>query len=162
MVSPEASKRAIIDPEPLVARGQMEEGAGQTEWKQWEIKWSWGIPLYMPDVRAGQPAKEEEEAKIKHNHRVWSIDTFVMKVAVIGGGPSGLVTLKYLVQAHEFLGCEAVEARLFEYQPRVGGTFSARVYEDAEVSGFYGPPRGPRYPNLVQTARVFEAADYLF
>jgi dimethylaniline monooxygenase (N-oxide forming) len=56
-----------------------------------------------------------------------------MKVAVIGGGPSGLVTLKYLTQAHEFLGCEAVEARLFEYQPQVGGTFSARVYEDAEV-----------------------------
>ncbi|KIE00631.1 dimethylaniline monooxygenase, partial [Metarhizium majus ARSEF 297] len=56
-----------------------------------------------------------------------------MKVAVIGGGPSGLVTLKYLAQAHEFLGCEAVEARLFEYQPRVGGTFSARVYEDAEL-----------------------------
>lgn len=56
-----------------------------------------------------------------------------MKVAVIGGGPSGLVTLKYLTQAHEYLNCEPVEARLFEYQPQVGGTFSARVYEDAEV-----------------------------
>lgn len=56
-----------------------------------------------------------------------------MKIAVIGGGPSGLVTLKYLTQAHEFLNCEPVEARLFDYQPQVGGTFSARVYEDAEV-----------------------------
>ncbi|TWU73003.1 hypothetical protein ED733_004772 [Metarhizium rileyi] len=56
-----------------------------------------------------------------------------MKVAVIGGGPSGLVTLRYLTQAQVFLGCEPVEARLFEYQPQVGGTFSARVYEDAEL-----------------------------
>lgn len=57
-----------------------------------------------------------------------------MRVAIIGAGPSGLVTLKYLAEAHEYLGCEPVEARLFEYQPQVGGTFAARVYEDAEVS----------------------------
>ncbi|QPG96512.1 hypothetical protein C2857_004426 [Epichloe festucae Fl1] len=56
-----------------------------------------------------------------------------MKVAIIGAGPSGLVTLKYLAEAHEYLGCEPVEARLFEYQPQVGGTFAARVYEDAEL-----------------------------
>lgn len=56
-----------------------------------------------------------------------------MKVAIVGGGPSGLVTLKYLTQAHRFLDCDVVETRLFDYQPQVGGTFSARVYEDAEV-----------------------------
>ncbi|KAK5994501.1 Monooxygenase ptmN [Cladobotryum mycophilum] len=56
-----------------------------------------------------------------------------MKVAVIGGGPSGLVTLKYLVTAHQFLGGEPIEVRLFEPQSEVGGTFVARVYEDAEL-----------------------------
>ncbi|KAK8141382.1 hypothetical protein G3M48_000139 [Beauveria asiatica] len=56
-----------------------------------------------------------------------------MKVAVIGGGPSGLVTLKYLCEAQQCLGCEPVEAVLFEYQNDVGGTFLARAYEDAEL-----------------------------
>lgn len=58
-----------------------------------------------------------------------------MRVAVIGGGPSGLVTLKYLTQASMTLHCEPVEVYLFEYQAQVGGTFAARSYEDAEVSG---------------------------
>lgn len=58
-----------------------------------------------------------------------------MRVAVIGGGPSGLVTLKYLKQASMALSCEPVEAYLFEYQGQVGGTFAARSYEDDEVSG---------------------------
>lgn len=56
-----------------------------------------------------------------------------MRVAVIGAGPSGLTTLKHLTQARKHLDCQEVEARLFEYQPHVGGTFVARVYEDAEV-----------------------------
>lgn len=56
-----------------------------------------------------------------------------MRVAVIGAGPSGLVTLKYLLQAHQSLGCHPVEAILFDYQPNIGGTFAARTYEDAEV-----------------------------
>ncbi|KAF9070437.1 dimethylaniline monooxygenase [Rhodocollybia butyracea] len=56
-----------------------------------------------------------------------------MKVAVIGAGPSGLVTLRYLLAASRQLGCEEVEARLFELQPHVGGTFAARVYEGAEL-----------------------------
>ena len=59
-----------------------------------------------------------------------------MKVAVIGGGPSGLVTLKYLTEAQHSLGCEAIEARLFEYQRGVGGAFLTRTYEDAEVCLF--------------------------
>lgn len=57
-----------------------------------------------------------------------------MKVAIIGGGPSGIVTLKYLVTAHQSLQCEPIEARLFECQPQIGGAFVARVYEDAEAS----------------------------
>ncbi|QUC20025.1 uncharacterized protein UV8b_04266 [Ustilaginoidea virens] len=56
-----------------------------------------------------------------------------MRVAVIGAGPSGLTTLKHLTQARKHLDCQEVEARLFEYQPHVGGTFVARVYEDAEL-----------------------------
>jgi hypothetical protein len=46
-----------------------------------------------------------------------------MKVAVIGGGPSGLVTLKYLLKANEFFPIKRVEARLFENETSVGGTF---------------------------------------
>ena len=57
-----------------------------------------------------------------------------MRVAVIGGGPSGLVTLKYLITAHKFFGGEAIEARLFESEGSIGGTFKHRSYEDAEVS----------------------------
>jgi len=56
-----------------------------------------------------------------------------MRVAVIGGGPSGLVTLKYLLQAHLQLGIEPIEAVLFEAEAKVGGTFRYRSYEDAEV-----------------------------
>ncbi|KAK4662347.1 uncharacterized protein QC763_0112450 [Podospora pseudopauciseta] len=55
-----------------------------------------------------------------------------MKVAVIGAGSSGLVTLKYLVSAHTFLGAEPIETLLFESEDTIGGTFQARTYEDAE------------------------------
>lgn len=58
-----------------------------------------------------------------------------MRVAVIGGGPSGLVTLKYLNSAHEYFpGMEPIEAKLFESEDSVGGTIKYRDYEDAEVS----------------------------
>ncbi|KAF4627260.1 hypothetical protein G7Y89_g10896 [Cudoniella acicularis] len=64
-----------------------------------------------------------------------------MRVAVIGGGPSGLVTLKYLITAHNFHGGEPIEARLFESKESVAGTFRYRVYEDAElVSSKYLTP----------------------
>ena len=57
-----------------------------------------------------------------------------MRVAVIGGGPSGLVTLKTLFTAHESLpGIDPIEAKLFEQEDSLGGTFKHRVYEDAEV-----------------------------
>ena len=56
-----------------------------------------------------------------------------MRVAVIGAGPSGLVTLKYLVNAHRHLLIKPIEARLFEAEFEIGGTFAHRAYEDAEV-----------------------------
>lgn len=57
-----------------------------------------------------------------------------MKVAIIGGGPSGLVTLRFLAKAHEFFPIPPIEARLFEGEKTIGGTFVYRVYQDAEVS----------------------------
>lgn len=56
-----------------------------------------------------------------------------MKVAVIGEGPSRLMTLKYLITAHNFLPVEPIEACLFESEAQIGGAFSYRTYEDVEV-----------------------------
>lgn len=56
-----------------------------------------------------------------------------MRVAVIGGGPSGLVTLKYLNQAAQFFPGTHIEAKLFEAAPHIGGVFYHHVYEDAEL-----------------------------
>ncbi|KPA39288.1 dimethylaniline monooxygenase [Fusarium langsethiae] len=56
-----------------------------------------------------------------------------MRVAVIGGGPSGLVTLKYLIKAHLSLSCDPIEAWLFESEDTIGGAFAHRAYEDAEL-----------------------------
>ncbi|KAI0160025.1 FAD/NAD(P)-binding domain-containing protein [Hypoxylon sp. FL1284] len=56
-----------------------------------------------------------------------------MRVAIIGAGPSGLVTLKYLLAAEKALGTEQVEARLFESESGVGGTFLMRTYDEAEL-----------------------------
>ena len=56
-----------------------------------------------------------------------------MRVAVIGGGAAGLVTLKHLLQADECLSTDPVEVWLFEREASVGGTFQYRTYEDGEV-----------------------------
>ena len=37
-----------------------------------------------------------------------------MKVAIIGAGPSGLVTLKYLKSAPSYFPIEPIEVRVFE------------------------------------------------
>jgi len=57
-----------------------------------------------------------------------------MRVAIIGGGPSGLVQLKTLLSAHQhFPGTEPFECKLFESYDQVGGVFLHHVYEDAEL-----------------------------
>ncbi|KAL5594051.1 hypothetical protein BROUX41_001103 [Berkeleyomyces rouxiae] len=56
------------------------------------------------------------------------------RVAVIGAGPSGLVTARFLLHAHEFFpGLPRVEVVVFEQSDTVGGTFEQRVYESAEL-----------------------------
>ena len=57
-----------------------------------------------------------------------------LRVAVIGGGPAGLATLKYLVTAHNFFPSLApIDARLFEASSVLGGVFSSKIYEDSEM-----------------------------
>jgi dimethylaniline monooxygenase (N-oxide forming) len=56
-----------------------------------------------------------------------------MRVAVVGAGPGGLVTLKYLKEATKFFDIDPIDVRLFEREDEVGGTFTKRTYEDAEL-----------------------------
>lgn len=56
-----------------------------------------------------------------------------MKVAIIGGGPAGLTTLKFLSEAHKYFPIPPLELRLLEAEASIGGTFVYRVYEEAEV-----------------------------
>lgn len=70
---------------------------------------------------------------IPGNLRLHRNNLAAMRVAVLGGGPAGLVTLKHLITAHWFFHIEPIEARLFEAEDQVGGTFRYRTYEDAEV-----------------------------
>ncbi|KAJ3292739.1 hypothetical protein HK104_005072, partial [Borealophlyctis nickersoniae] len=54
-----------------------------------------------------------------------------MKVAVIGAGPSGLVTLKTLLASST--SETPISVRLFEAEDKLGGTFRYRSYENAEL-----------------------------
>ncbi|KAJ4862012.1 flavin-binding monooxygenase-like domain-containing protein [Trichoderma breve] len=56
-----------------------------------------------------------------------------MRVAIIGGGPSGIVQLKVLTEAHRRFSIPHLELRLFESHNRLGGIFSHHSYEDAEL-----------------------------
>ncbi|KAI1050885.1 hypothetical protein LB507_009255 [Fusarium sp. FIESC RH6] len=57
-----------------------------------------------------------------------------MRVAIIGGGPSGLAQLKTLKTAHNhFPSIEPFEVKLFESYDKLGGVFFHHVYEDAEL-----------------------------
>lgn len=56
-----------------------------------------------------------------------------MRVAIIGGGPSGLVQLKVLNEMHQRFPVPAFEVRLFETYDQLGGVFLHHVYEDAEL-----------------------------
>ncbi|KAF2493291.1 dimethylaniline monooxygenase [Lophium mytilinum] len=55
----------------------------------------------------------------------------VLRVAVVGAGPGGLVTLKTLLEAST--PERPIEARLFEAEENIGGTFQYRSYENAEL-----------------------------
>lgn len=58
-----------------------------------------------------------------------SAETKSLKVAVIGGGPSGLVTLKTLLELGDrFPSDVTVDVSLFEVEEAVGGTFRYRSY----------------------------------
>ncbi|KAJ5798552.1 Monooxygenase [Penicillium pulvis] len=54
-----------------------------------------------------------------------------IRVAIIGAGPGGLVTLKTLLEAST--PDQQIEAYLFEAESDVGGTFNYRSYENAEL-----------------------------
>ncbi|KAF2179262.1 dimethylaniline monooxygenase [Zopfia rhizophila CBS 207.26] len=54
-----------------------------------------------------------------------------MKIAVIGAGPGGLVTLKTLLEAST--PGRPIEVCLFEAEEDIGGTFQFRAYENAEL-----------------------------
>ncbi|KAM7220349.1 hypothetical protein V8F06_004315 [Rhypophila decipiens] len=84
-----------------------------------------------------------------------------MKVAVIGGGPSGIVTLKYLLGAHLSVRIRPIEAKLFESEDSVGGTFFARTYENAELVSskqltLYSDFRLPNEPDFLSAKRYIE------
>lgn len=52
-----------------------------------------------------------------------------IKAAIIGGGPSGLVTLKTLLELNQrFSSNVHVDVSLFEAEEAVGGTFRYRSY----------------------------------
>ncbi|KAF2099030.1 FAD/NAD(P)-binding domain-containing protein [Rhizodiscina lignyota] len=56
-----------------------------------------------------------------------------MKVAILGAGPSGLATLKYLLAAEKAFQIKPIEVHVFEAEDLIGGTFRYRTYEDAEL-----------------------------
>lgn len=57
-----------------------------------------------------------------------------LNVAVVGGGPSGLVTLKTLLElGQRYPDDVAVNVSLFEAEDAVGGTFRYRAYDNAQL-----------------------------
>ncbi|KFA75865.1 hypothetical protein S40288_01928 [Stachybotrys chartarum IBT 40288] len=56
-----------------------------------------------------------------------------MRVAIIGGGPSGLVQLKVLSEAHLRFPTQPIELKLFEAHDRIGGIFYHHTYEEGEL-----------------------------
>lgn len=57
-----------------------------------------------------------------------------LQVAIIGGGASGLVTLKYLLEAHKYFPGVDIVVDLYEAHNKLGGVFEYQTYESAEVS----------------------------
>ena len=58
-----------------------------------------------------------------------------LRLCIIGGGPAGLVTLKTALEAQRRFGVE-MHVRLFEAEEKIGGVFSYRVWDEAEVRLF--------------------------
>lgn len=67
----------------------------------------------------------------------FSLDTTTsrmpLQVAVIGGGAAGLVTLKYLLEAHKYHPGVDIIVDLYEAHNKLGGVFEYQTYESAEV-----------------------------
>ena len=76
-----------------------------------------------------------------------------IKVAIIGGGPSGLVTLKTVLElADRNPGQIIVRASLFEAEDRIGGTFLYRSYGEPE------PARKPQWATMKLTPRFSQCS----
>lgn len=56
-----------------------------------------------------------------------------MRVAIIGGGPSGLVQLKVLAELHQRFDVAPLELMLFESYSKIGGIFYHHSYEEGEL-----------------------------
>lgn len=85
-----------------------------------------------------------------------------MRVAIIGGGPSGLVQAKVLLEAHTRFAVSPIEVKLFESYPKLGGIFFHHSYEEGELvsSKFLTTfsdfrPR-PQDPDFLSTDRYLE------
>lgn len=61
------------------------------------------------------------------------METKHLKVAIIGGGPSGLVTLKTLLEIGDRYEDVKVQVSLFEAEDAIGGTFRYRSYGECEA-----------------------------
>ncbi|KXJ94515.1 dimethylaniline monooxygenase, partial [Microdochium bolleyi] len=79
----------------------------------------------------------------------------VIRIAVIGGGPGGLVALKTFLE--NSTPDQPIEATLFEAEDDIGGTFKYRSYDNAELvsskqltsfSDFRFPPGTPDHVSL--------------
>lgn len=88
-----------------------------------------------------------------------------MRVAIIGGGPSGLVQLKVLLEANKRFPEADFEVKLFESYSKIGGIFFHHSYEEGElVSSKYlttfsdfRPRQGE--PDFFSTERYLEYLD---
>src|SRR6266536_3877396 len=86
-----------------------------------------------------------------------------IRVAVIGAGPGGLVTLKTLLE--NSTPSQPIEATLFEAESHIGGTFHYRSYENAELvsskqlttfSDYRLPLNSPDHINLPEYVKYLE------
>lgn len=88
-----------------------------------------------------------------------------MRVAIIGGGPSGLAQLKVLLDAQKRFGIDALEVKLFEAHDKIGGIFYHHSYEEGELvsskflTTFSDHRPRPDDPDFFSTNRYLEYLD---